>query len=77
MKDEFGEAVAHAHVTPISNERSFSASVTTDAKGHFQMSKIPPGDYRIFAWDRGPQGAAQTGRVANPTLPVLQVKILR
>jgi hypothetical protein len=66
VRDEFGEAVAHAHVTPISNERSFSASVTTDAKGHFQMSKIPPGDYRVFAWDHVPQGAAQDAEFRKP-----------
>jgi hypothetical protein len=66
VKDEFGVPVPHAHVTPISNDRSFSGSVTTDAKGHFQMSKIPPGDYRIFAWDRVPQGAAQDAEFRKP-----------
>jgi hypothetical protein len=66
VKDEFGEPVFHAHITPISSTRSFTGSVTTDAKGHFQMSKIPPGDYRVFAWDHVPQGAAQDADFRKP-----------
>jgi Carboxypeptidase regulatory-like domain len=66
VKDEFGEPVFHAHVTPISSTGSFTGSVTTDAKGHFQMAKVPPGDYRIFAWDQLPQGASQDAEFRKP-----------
>jgi Carboxypeptidase regulatory-like domain len=66
VHDEFGAPVTHAHVTPLSKERSFSGSATTDAKGHFQMDKIPPGAYMVFAWDHLPQGAAQDTEFRKP-----------
>lgn len=58
VKNEFGDVVPHVRVTPIGTGSSFSQSALTDAKGHFQIAKMPPGDYQVFAWDYLPAGAA-------------------
>src|SRR5262249_50500130 len=33
--------------------------VTTDASGKFRFDRVPPGDYKLFAWDEVEQGAWQ------------------
>jgi hypothetical protein len=34
-------------------------TITTDASGRFHMDRVPPGDYRLFAWDDIEEGAWQ------------------
>jgi hypothetical protein len=35
-------------------------SVTTDANGRFRLQGIPPGNYKLFAWEYAPFGASET-----------------
>jgi hypothetical protein len=40
-------------------------SATSDASGRFSMTAIPPGDYKLFAWDNIAPGAYQNSAFLN------------
>ena len=50
-----GEAAAGVQVTVVpaaaSLRRDMNKLVTTDASGNFTLHGLPPGDYKIFAWE--------------------------
>ncbi len=37
---------------PVEGVTDFTRSYTTDANGQFKFAGIPPGDYRIAAWEQ-------------------------
>jgi hypothetical protein len=51
-----GEPAASVQVTavPVSGSlrRDMNKLVTTDASGNFTLHGLPPGDYKIFAWEQ-------------------------
>ncbi|HYR87234.1 MAG TPA: carboxypeptidase-like regulatory domain-containing protein [Terriglobia bacterium] len=54
VMDERQQTVPNAQVVLIPNRRERNdlyRPATTDASGHFTMRTIPPGDYKIFAWE--------------------------
>jgi hypothetical protein len=71
VKDEKGDPVPRARVTPISighnlDRMDISRSAITDEKGSFRLPKLPPGDYKIFAWDKVEAGAPQDPEFRKP-----------
>jgi hypothetical protein len=63
VRSEDGKPAAGATVAlvPQSAGRRLRAdwyrSVTTGQDGHFQLTSLPPGEYRLFAWDEVEDGA--------------------
>jgi hypothetical protein len=55
-----GDAISNAHVELLSGSVSQGLSVRSDASGHFSISDVPPGTYRI--------SAGHTGFLAHATL---------
>jgi hypothetical protein len=58
------QAFSGASVTLIPEGRRcrdprFYKTVTTDQNGHFALRGIPPGDYKLFAWEEVEPGAYQ------------------
>ncbi len=53
VRDEKGEPVATARVTLWATDpkSKFVAAATTDRTGAFRIQNIPPGEYRVAAWD--------------------------
>ena len=41
------------------NRLDLYRTTTTDALGHFHMEGVPPGDYKVFAWEDVETGAWQ------------------
>jgi hypothetical protein len=41
-------------------------NVTSDARGRFSFREVPPGDYKIFAWDYIPSGSWMNGEFLEP-----------
>lgn len=55
-----GDPVARARVDAIAADRAdFNRSAFSDEKGQFKVSDLPPGQYKIFAWENVPDGAPQ------------------
>ncbi len=42
---------------PHRGEKRLFKSITTDQNGHFVLQGIPPGDYKVFAWENIEHGA--------------------
>ncbi|MBI3403919.1 MAG: carboxypeptidase regulatory-like domain-containing protein [Acidobacteria bacterium] len=56
-------------LVPSQKRRSnptFYKTATSDAQGKFNMSAIPPGDYKLFAWDDVDTGAWQDPEFIAP-----------
>jgi hypothetical protein len=60
VQDADRQEVANAKVVIVPEVRSrrdlYIAASSTNT-GRFQMSNIPPGRYKIFAWKNAPEGA--------------------
>jgi hypothetical protein len=71
VKDENGAPAARVRVTAIPVGRNLgrmddSRFVFTDEKGNFQIAKLAPGDYKMFAWDKVVVGAPQDPEFRKP-----------
>jgi hypothetical protein len=58
-RDTSGHVLPGHTVTAWSSESNFNSSAITDKTGAFEISHVPPGVYRVAAWDRlrsQPQG---------------------
>ena len=55
VQNSRGEPAASVQVTAVpasgSLRRDMNKLVTTDASGNFTLHNLPPGDYKIFAWE--------------------------
>jgi hypothetical protein len=61
VRDAFGNPVARSTVVlvpspPHRNNRDLYLKWSTDLSGKFSIPTVPPGAYKIFAWDRPPFG---------------------
>ena len=88
-----GEAAASVQVTVVpssfSLRRDMNKLVTTDASGNFTLHGLPPGDYKIFAWEevetnawmdrdyRQPfESSAASVRVQESTTPSVTLRVI-
>jgi hypothetical protein len=55
VQNSHGEPAAKVQVTAVpasgSLRRDMNKLVTTDAAGNFTLKGLPPGDYKLFAWE--------------------------
>jgi Carboxypeptidase regulatory-like domain len=49
-----------------SNRRDLNRFTFTDQKGEFKIKDVPPGDYKVFAWEDVPVGAPQDPEFRKP-----------
>jgi hypothetical protein len=66
-----GDPVARARVNAIaygdhSNRIDLNRFAFTDQKGEFKIKDVPPGDYKVFAWEDVPVGAPQDPEFRKP-----------
>lgn len=71
----------------LQRDGSPSRNVVTDANGHFKISTLPPGDYRVYAWDdnnnveyANPEWMQRNGKGVAVTVDAgqtVQVKLVR
>jgi hypothetical protein len=55
-----GDPLARARVDAIARDRAdFNRSAFSDEKGQYKIPDLPPGQYKIFAWENVPDGAPQ------------------
>jgi hypothetical protein len=67
VENSKGGAVARARVDAIATDRpDFNRSVFSDETGHYKMTDLPPGPYKIFAWENVPDGAPQDPDFREP-----------
>jgi Carboxypeptidase regulatory-like domain len=71
VKDEKGAPAARVRVTAIPVGRNLgrmddSRFAFTDEKGRFEIKKLAPGDYKMFAWDKVVVGAPQDTEFRKP-----------
>ncbi len=69
--DNDGKPFAGARVAlvPEGNRRKMAnlyRSATTDNYGRFNFRSVPPGDYKLFAWDSIEAGAYQDAEFLRP-----------
>ncbi len=46
--------------------RRLFKSTTTDQNGHFILQGLPPGDYKVFAWEKIEPGAYTSPELLQP-----------
>ncbi|MFZ0961250.1 MAG: carboxypeptidase-like regulatory domain-containing protein [Terriglobia bacterium] len=51
---------------PHRGEKRLFKSITTDQNGHFVLQGLPPGDYKVFAWEKIEHGAYTIPEVLAP-----------
>ena len=66
-----GKPTARARVNVIaygehSNRMDLNRVGFTDSKGEFKIKDVPPGDYKVFAWQDVPQAAPQDPEFRKP-----------
>jgi hypothetical protein len=66
-----GEPLARARVDAIAyGDHASRADLNrfgfTDEKGEFKIKDVPPGDYKVFAWEDAPLGAPQDPEFRKP-----------
>ncbi|HEY6391509.1 MAG TPA: carboxypeptidase-like regulatory domain-containing protein [Bryobacteraceae bacterium] len=61
-----GDPAVRVRVTCHSLRSDLSRSAFTDEKGSFRMTNVPPGEYKIFAWEDVPMGAPQDPEFRKP-----------
>jgi hypothetical protein len=66
-----GDPVARARVNVIAygdqaNRGDLNRFGFTDDKGEFKIKDVPPGDYKVFAWEDVPVGAPQDPQFRKP-----------
>ena len=60
VENSKGDPVARARVDAIAADRSdFNRSAFSDESGHYKITDLPPGQYKIFAWENVSDGAPQ------------------
>lgn len=71
VHDPVGHAVSGTRVTlwtpglPVDGTLDFFKSSFTDDKGSYQFANLPPGEYRLAAWDRT-ASESNSGLIADP-----------
>ena len=71
VKNSNGDFVPRARVDAIPDgdhirRPDFNRSTFSDEKGHFKMADLPPGQYKLFAWENVPDGAPQDPEFRKP-----------
>jgi hypothetical protein len=71
VENAAGDPVARARVNVIAygdsaNRRDLNRFGFTDEKGEFKIKDVPPGDYKVFAWEDVPVGAPQDPQFRKP-----------
>jgi hypothetical protein len=66
-----GDPVARARVTVIAygdqaSRADFNRTGFSNEKGDFQIKDVPPGEYKVFAWEDVPVGAPQDPEFRKP-----------
>jgi len=61
-----GATVVLVPAPPHRGEGRLFKSTTTDQNGHFILQGIPPGDYKVFAWEKIEHGAYTIPEVLAP-----------
>ena len=93
VQNSHGDPAASVQVTAVpasgSLRRDMNKLVTTDAMGNFTLHGLPPGDYKIFAWEQVETNAwmdrdyrqpyetsSVTAKVDASTTPTVQLKLI-
>ena len=93
VQNSHGDPASSVQVTAVpasgSLRRDMNKLVTTDAMGNFTLHGLPPGEYKIFAWEdvetnawmdrdyRQPfETSSVTARVDASTTPTVQLKLI-
>lgn len=67
VKNSKGDPVARARVDAITLDRpDLNRSAFSNEKGQFKIPDLPPGRYKIFAWENVPDGAPQDPDFRKP-----------
>jgi hypothetical protein len=67
VENSKGDPVARARVDAIAADRlDWNRSAFSDEKGQFSITDLPPGQYKIFAWENVPDGAPQDPEFRKP-----------
>jgi hypothetical protein len=71
VKNSKGDFVPRARVDAIpdgdhAKRPDFNRSTFSDEKGQFKITDLPPGQYKIFAWENVPDGAPQDPEFRKP-----------
>jgi hypothetical protein len=71
VQNAAGGPVTRARVNIIAygdhaNRRDLNRFGFTDEKGEFKITDVPPGDYKVFAWEDVPVGAPQDPQFRKP-----------
>jgi len=71
VKNSKGGPIARARLDAIAegdhaNRPDFNRSAFSDDKGQFKITDLPPGQYKIFAWEDVPYGAPQDPEFRKP-----------
>jgi hypothetical protein len=67
VENSKGDPVARARVDAIAADRpDWNRSAFSDEKGQFSITGLPPGQYKIFAWENVPDGAPQDPEFRKP-----------
>jgi hypothetical protein len=66
-----GEPAAHARVNLVplgvrEGRQDLSRFAFSNAKGEFKIINVPPGEYKMFAWEDVPAGAPQNPEFRKP-----------
>ncbi len=67
VENSKGDPVARARVDAIAPDRpDFNRSAFSDETGHYRITSLPTGAYKIFAWENVPDGAPQDPDFRKP-----------
>ena len=71
VKNSKGEPVVRARVNVIAygdhaDRQDLNRFGFTDEKGEFKIKNVPPGEYKVFAWEDVPVGAPQDAEFRKP-----------
>jgi hypothetical protein len=71
VKSPTGDLVPRARVDAIpdgdhAKRQDFNRSTFSDEKGQFKITDLPPGQYKMFAWENVPDGAPQDPEFRKP-----------
>jgi len=61
-----GASVTLVPDPPHRAEQRLFKAATTDQLGHFVLQGIPPGDYKVFAWESIDPGAYRSSEFLQP-----------
>jgi len=67
VENSKGDPVVRARLDAIAADRQdWNRSAFSDEKGQFRITGLPPGQYKIFAWENVPDGAPQDPEFRKP-----------